>query len=264
MARTALMNVMIQTVLKAGRGLTRDFGEVENLQVSVKGPDDFATAASRRANQTLVAELGKARPTFGCFTLEHGEIQGSDSASRWIVEPLDGTVNFHHGIPLFAISVALETEGKIVAGIVYSPIINELYVAERGSGAFLNDRRLRVAARRNLAGSVIGVSTSHLGKLGASESNERAPINLDLPAERLIGSPALELAWIASGRYDGFWYPSLRPWSVAAGSILVREAGGFVTDRQGNDRDLQGGSIVAGNRATHEQILSLLGPVPAK
>ncbi len=145
MARSALMNVMVQAVLKAGRGLTRDFGEVENLQVSLKGPGDFVSAADRRADQTLINELRKARPAYGFLTEESGTIPGTDGSHRWIVDPLDGTTNFLHGIPLFAISLGLEREGQIVAGVIYNPILNELYAAERGNGAFLNDRRMRVA-----------------------------------------------------------------------------------------------------------------------
>lgn len=262
MARTALMNVMVQAVLKAGRGLARDFGEVENLQVSLKGPGDFVSAADRKADRTLIAELRKARPTYSLLTEESGLIAGEDGSNRWIIDPLDGTTNFLHGIPLFAISIALEREGKLVAGVVYSPILNELYVAERGTGAFLNDRRLRVANRSRLADSVIGRGTPHLGNPAAGAPGEAARIDAQTSGGRAIGSAALELAWIASGRYDGFWHRSLEPWDFAAGALLVREAGGFVTDLAGREKNLQPGALVAGNKLIHEQLLSLLDKTP--
>jgi myo-inositol-1(or 4)-monophosphatase len=262
MARTALMNVMIQAVLKAGRGLARDFGEVENLQVSLKGPGDFVSAADRRADKTLISELGKARPAFGFLTEESGTIVGNDTASRWIVDPLDGTTNFLHGIPLFTISVALEREGKIVAGIVYNPIQNDLYVAERGSGAFLNDRRMRVSARSVLAESVIGVGMPHLGNRDAGGISAAERLDTRVAGLRSVGSAALELAWIASGRYDGFCHQRLEPWDFAAGAIIVREAGGAVTDLAGNDKDLSTGAVVAGNQSVHQQLKNLLATQP--
>jgi myo-inositol-1(or 4)-monophosphatase len=263
MARTALMNVMVQAVLKAGRGLARDFGEVENLQVSLKGPGNFVSAADRRADETLIAELGKARPSYGFLTEESGALAGADTANRWIVDPLDGTTNFLHGVPLFAISVALEREGKIVAGVVYNPVMNDLYVAERGAGAFLNDRRLRVSARGVLAEALIGVGMPHLGSRDAARSAAAAPLEAYIAGIRSTGSAALELAWIAAGRYDGYWHQRLDPWDFAAGALLVREAGGFVTDLAGRDRDLAAGALVAGNRSIHEQLRSLLAATPA-
>jgi myo-inositol-1(or 4)-monophosphatase len=258
MARSALMNVMVQAVLKAGRGLTRDFGEVENLQVSLKGPGDFVTAADRRADQTLIAELRKARPTYSILTEESGEITGSDGTNRWIVDPLDGTTNFLHGIPLFAISVALEREGKPVAGVIYNPILNELYTTERGNGAFLNDRRLRVAGRRDIANALIGQGRPHLGNPATDATDHGSRINGRAVGIRTIGSAALELAWVASGRLDGYWHYRLDPWDIAAGILLVREAGGFVSDLAGNEKNLEAGGIVAGSQPIQEQLLSLL------
>lgn len=258
MARTALMNVMVQAVLKAGRRLVRDFGEVENLQVSLKGPGDFVTAADRRADQTLISELGKARPSYGFLTEESGSISGTDSGNRWIVDPLDGTTNFLHGIPMFAISVALEREGKVVAGVVYNPVFNDLYVAERGGGAFLNDRRLRVSARKDLAEALIGLGIPHLGNRDGERADVVSRLQAQIAGIRSTGSAALELAWIAAGRYDGFWHYRLDPWDFAAGAFIVREAGGFVTNLAGNDRDLAAGPIVAGNQPIHRQLQDLL------
>lgn len=264
MARTALMNVMVQAVLKAGRGLTRDLGEVENLQVSLKGPGDFVSAADRRADQTLIGELRKARPSYGFLTEESGTIAGTDSGNRWIVDPLDGTTNFLHGIPLFAISVALEREGKLVAAVVYSPIINELYTAERGAGAFLNDRRLRVSARSNFADALISVGIPHLGNSGEGYPDAVARVDGRTVGLRCAGSAALDLAWVASGRFDGFWHHQLNPWDFAAGALLIREAGGFATNLAGSELAMQSGSIVAGNKSIHEQLRSLLALTPAQ
>ena len=258
MARTALMNVMVQAVLKAGRGLARDFGEVENLQVSLKGPGDFVTAADRKADKTLIAELGKARTTYGFLTEESGDIEGSDRGNRWIIDPLDGTTNFLHGIPLFAISVALEREGKIVAGVIYNPVLNELYTAERGTGVFLNDRRLRVAARKALADALVGSGVPHLGNPDAGEADFTRRINERTSGVRCLGSAAIELAWVASGRYDAYWHYRLHPWDFAAGALMVREAGGYVSDATGREKQNDRGSVVAGNQAIHTELLALL------
>ena len=198
MARSALLNVMVAAALKAGRGLARDFGEVENLQVSLKGPGDFVSAADRRAEATLVAELGRARPGYSFLTEETGVIEGTDRANRWIVDPLDGTTNFLHGIPLFCISIALERDGVLIAGVIYNPILNELYVAERGSGAFLNDRRMRVAGRRELAETVIATGTPNVGRDGhESFMAELASLMGKTAGIRRCGAAALDLAWVA-------------------------------------------------------------------
>ena len=265
MARTALMNVMVQAALKAGRGLARDFGEVENLQVSLKGPGDFVSAADRRADETLIAELRKARPAFGFLTEESGELPGTDKGNRWIIDSLDGTTNFLHGIPLFAISLALEREGQIVAGLIYNPILNELYVAERGTGAFLNDRRLRVASRKKLVDTVITT-----GSPPAARANnptylaEFGAVMRETAGIRWPGSAAMDLAWVASGRFDGYWHHGLSPWDVAAGLIIVREAGGFATDADGGDAIFATGSVVAGNAAIHEQLLTIVAAAKGK
>jgi myo-inositol-1(or 4)-monophosphatase len=256
MARTALLNVMVQAVLKAGRGLARDFGEVENLQVSLKGPGDFVSAADRRADQVLIAELRKARPAYGFLTEESGVIAGSDASHRWIIDPLDGTTNFLHGIPLFAISLALERDGQLVAGVIFNPVMNELYVAEKGSGAFLNDHRLRVAARRDLADCVISTGLPGISKRGDERS--LAEINLMMPKVaglRRSGSAATDLAWVASGRFDGYWARGVKPWDVAAGVVLIREAGGTITDAAGKDDMFATSSVVAGNQAVHAALM---------
>lgn len=259
MARSALLNVMVNAALKAGRGLSRDFGEVENLQVSMKGPGDFVSAADKRAEKTLIAELNKARPGYSFLAEESGVIDGTDRANRWIIDPLDGTTNFLHGIPLFCISLALEREGQIVAGVIYNPIINELYVAERGGGAFVNDRRLRVAGRRDLGEAVVATGAPHLGKEGHDAFLSELGYMMSKTAGiRRCGAAALDLAWVAAGRFDGFWERSLKPWDIAAGALLVREAAGIVTGGTGLDDIMTSGTVVAGNEILHGKLIAAL------
>lgn len=259
MARTALLNVMVNAALKAGRGLSRDFGEVENLQVSLKGPGDFVSKADLRSEQTLIAELKKARPTFGFLAEESGVTAGSDNVHRWIIDPLDGTMNFLHGIPIFAVSIGLEREGTIVAGVIHNPILNELYVAERGSGAFLNDRRLRGARRSHLADCVIGTGMPHLNRPGQGTFLKELGLVMGRVAGvRRMGSAAMDLAWTASGRLDGYWQHGLSAWDIAGGVIIAREAGVLVSDAAGGNTFLDSGSLVAGNETIHRSLRELL------
>lgn len=259
MARSALMNVLVQAVLKAGRGLRRDFGEVEQLQVSRKGPGDFVSNADHKAEQTLRTELAKARPDYGFLMEESGEVEGRDPTHRFLVDPLDGTINFLHGIPHFSISVALERQGTIVAGVVYNPVTDELYTAERGGGAFLNDRRLRVAARGELADAVVGCGVPHLGRGDHPQfRRELEAVQAKVSGIRRMGSAALDLAYVAAGRFDAYWERNLNAWDIGAGILLVREAGGFVSDLDGRDDMLTKGSLIAGNETMQGQMLSLL------
>ena len=262
MLHSALLNVMVKAARLAGRTLKRDFGEVEHLQVSLKGPANFVTAADRKAEEILREELSKARPGYGFVGEETGRHEGSDATHLWIVDPLDGTTNFLHGIPQFAISVALEREGAIVAGLVYNPATDEMFLAERGKGTFLNDKRLRVAGRRRLADSVISCGLPHLGR-GDLELNRRemAAVQEKVAGLRRFGSAALDLAFIAAGRFDGYWERGLSPWDMAAGILLVREAGGYVTDLQGKDAMLTTGDIIAGNEIIHRDLLGALRAV---
>jgi myo-inositol-1(or 4)-monophosphatase len=259
MPRSAILNVMLKAATKAARGLKRDFGEVENLQVSKKGPADFVTAADRRAEDVIRAELERARPGYSFLMEESGATRGADPQHRWIVDPLDGTTNFLHGIPFFAISIALERQGKLAAGLVYNPISDELFTAERGAGAFLNDRRLRVASRTRLPQAVVGVGTPHHGR-GDHRlfQKELSAVLPKVAGIRRCGAAALDLAWVAAGRMDGFWERDLEPWDVAAGMLLVREAGGYVTDLNGGASAFETGTIVAGNESIHRQLLALL------
>jgi myo-inositol-1(or 4)-monophosphatase len=259
MPRSALLNVMIAAVRKAARALARDFGEVEQLQVSLKGPANFVSVADRRAEDTLRRELLKARPGYGFLGEEGGLIEGSDKTHTWIVDPLDGTTNFLHGIPHFASSIALRREGTIVAGVIYNPISDELFVAERGKGAFLNDKRLRVAARQRLEEAVIGHGMPHQGRGDVMLSRkEIAAVQDKVVALRRFGSAALDLAFVAAGRFDAFWDRDLSSWDMAAGVLLVREAGGFVTDLDGGQEMFAKGHIVAGNETMHRLLLTAL------
>lgn len=259
MAKSALITVMQQTAQKAGRSLTRDFGEVEQLQVSRKGPADFVSAADKKAEEIIYRELSKARPGYGFVMEERGIVEGGDASHRWLVDPLDGTTNFLHSIPLFAVSIALEREGKIVAGVVYNPVMDEMYSAERGAGAFLNDRRLRVSARKTLEDCVITTGIPALGRIGhrASLDNQEA-LMPRVAGIRRFGSAAIDLAYVAAGRCDGYFEEGLNIYDIAAGVLLVREAGGFVSDYSGRDKALETGEIIAGNEPVQKALIKLL------
>jgi myo-inositol-1(or 4)-monophosphatase len=259
MAHSALLNVMIGAARKAARALKRDFGEVEQLQVSIKGPANFVTAADRRAEDTLRAELAKARPGYGFLGEESGRHDGTDQTHTWIVDPLDGTTNFLHGIPQFAISIGLERSGTIVAGLIYNPVSDELYTAERGKGAFLNDRRIRVAARKRFADSVIACGLPHLGRSDLSLGlREIGAVQDKVAGLRRFGAAALDLAYVAAGRLDGYWERNISPWDIAAGLLLVREAGGFVSDIDGGDAMFTKRHIAAGNETIHRELVNAL------
>ncbi len=259
---SALMNVMTRAARRAGRSLARDFGEVENLQVSVKGPSDFVSAADHRAEDIILEDLSKARPGY-CFLMEErGVIEGPDKTHRWIVDPLDGTTNFLHGIPHFAVSIGLERDGQMVAGLVYNPITDELYTAEKGRGAFLNDRRLRVAARRALRDCVIVTGIPHRGKSGhALWLREGEAVMAEVTSMRRFGSAALDLAYVAAGRFDAFWERGIESWDMAAGVMLEREAGGIATDIDTLGSPLTTGNVLAANGPIHKAMSQLLRSV---
>jgi myo-inositol-1(or 4)-monophosphatase len=260
MIRSALIHVMTQAATKAGRSLARDFGEVENLQVSQKGPGNFVTQSDLKAEKTLRYELEKARPGYSFLMEESGSHEGTDPEHRWIVDPLDGTSNFLHGIPLFAISIGLERAGEIVAGVIYNPVSGEMFVAERGKGAFITgtqrDRRLRVAARRRLDDCIITTGIPHLGRGDPDDALPylRAMMHATVGIRR-TGSAATDLAWVAAGRFDGFYERGLSPWDVAAGILIVREAGGYVSDTYGRDTTLRSGDVVAANPEIHDGLI---------
>jgi myo-inositol-1(or 4)-monophosphatase len=248
MNRSPLLNVMTAAAHKAARGLIRDFGELEHLQVSRKGPADFVSKADRRADQVLRAELKKARPTFGLVTEESGSEEGTDTSNRWLVDPLDGTTNFLHGIPHFAVSIALERDGDPYAGVIYSPITDEMYVAEKGLGAYMNGRRLRVSGRRNVSEALFATGVPFLGVEDHDLFiRQLRSVMAVCAGVRRFGSAALDLAYVAAGRYDGYWENGLCNWDTAAGIVLLREAGGFVSNLAGGPRVATGSGIIAAN-----------------
>lgn len=259
MARSALLNVMVQAAMKAGRSLSRDFGEVQNLQVSLKGPGDYVSQADRKAEEIVHAELSKARPGYSFLMEERGLVDGDDPQHRWLVDPLDGTTNFLHGIPIFSVSIALERQGQLVAAVIYNPAMDELYTAERGGGAFLNDRRLRVSGRTKLTDTVIGTGIPHLGRPDHGKYLvELRNVMGEVSGIRRLGSAALDLAFVAAGRMDGFWEAGLSPWDLAAGILLIKEAGGFVSDLDGGQNMFDTGGIIAGNEAIHRALAKTL------
>ncbi|HEY5722481.1 MAG TPA: inositol monophosphatase family protein [Allosphingosinicella sp.] len=264
-SHSGLITVMQRAARKAAPRLRRDYGEVEQLQVSRKGPADFVSMADKRAEQTIVDELRHARPDWRLTLEEGGEIAGDPSKPRWIVDPLDGTSNFLHGIPHFAISIAVEDpmgaggRPEITQGLVYQPLTDESFWAEKGRGTWLNERRLRVSARRDLADALVatGVPFKGHGDHGRFESI-LAAVAPEVAGIRRFGSAALDLAWVAAGRFDGFWEEDLNFWDIAAGILLVREAGGFVTDFKGADRALAEGQVLAANDQLHSKLHKLV------
>jgi myo-inositol-1(or 4)-monophosphatase len=259
MPSSALMNVMVAAVRKAGRSLARDFGEVEQLQVSVKGPANFVSAADHKAEDILYAELSRARHGYGFLMEERGLVEGPDKSHRWIVDPLDGTTNFLHGVPHFAISVGLERDGELVAGVIYNPATNELFTAEKGKGAFVNDRRLRVANRRALADCLVVTGIPHRGRPGHKRFLAECEATMrETAGVRRLGSAALDLAWVAAGRFDAYWEHAIQAWDIAAGILMVREAGGIVTDVDGGTTMLESGSVLAANGSIQKHMMALL------
>ncbi len=263
---SGLMRVMEKAARKAGQRLRRDFGEVEHLQVSRKGPADFVSKADQRAERTLYDELLAARPDWGFVLEEGGTIEGDPNKPRWIIDPLDGTSNFLHGIPHFAISIAVQEPrldgkgwGEVTAGLVYQPVTDESFWAEKTRGAWLHDRRLRVSGRRHLDESLIATGIPFAG---AGDPAEWVRIYAALAPQvagiRRFGAASLDLAWVAAGRYEGFWESNLKPWDTAAGCLLVREAGGFVTDWRGISQPICDAQVLAGNDALHSRLHKLL------
>lgn len=263
---SGLITVMERAARKAAPRLRRDFNEVEALQVSRKGTADFVSQADHRAEQTIYEELHKARPDWGFLMEERGQIEGDPTKPRWVVDPLDGTSNFLHGIPHFAISIAVEepkvgsVRGEITQGLIYQPLTDESFWAEKGRGAWLQDRRLRVSARRELTDALVATGMPFAGHGNAAQWNAiYQAIGPEVAGIRRFGSAALDLAWVAAGRFDAFWESELKPWDVAAGMLLVREAGGYVSDFRGGDKPMERNEFLASNDGLHTKLHKLLG-----
>lgn len=258
-AHSALITIMDRAARKAAPRIRRDFGEVSALQVSRKGPSDFVSNADRTAERAIVEELQKGRPDWGLVLEETNDIEGADGAPTWIVDPIDGTSNFIHSIPHFAVSIAAQREGRIVAGVVYQPLTDELFWAEEGRGAYLHHERLRVSARRELGDALVatGIPYRGHGDFGEWDAICQA-VAPEVAGIRRFGSAALDLAWVAAGRFDGFWERHLSRWDVAAGVLLVREAGGFVSDYRGGEKRILEGEIIAASGALHSKLHKLV------
>ncbi|MCE2510238.1 MAG: inositol monophosphatase [Alphaproteobacteria bacterium] len=257
--RSAIINVMEGAARKAARSLVHDFGEVEQLQVSKKGPGDFVTNADLKSEKILRKELRRARPDYGFLLEESGAEEGTDPDNTWLVDPLDGTSNFLHGNPHFSITIALRREGKTQAGIILDPIQDEFFWAERGGGAFLNDRRLRVSARKQLAEALVAFGEPFGGRPGKKSIAEVLPRVMEKTAGlRRTGAAAQDLAYVAAGRFDAYWEEGLKPWDMAAGILLVQEAGGYVTEIGGGKNMLETGSVLATNDRLYPTVAKLL------
>ncbi|WP_373356005.1 inositol monophosphatase family protein [Pseudoroseicyclus sp. CXY001] len=259
MAASANMNVMQRAARTAGRQLVKDFREVEQLQVSAKGPGDFVSRADRAAEAMIRKMLREARPTYGFVGEEGGAEEGEDPTRRWIVDPLDGTTNYLHGLPHWAVSIALEHKGRVVSGVVYDPAKDELFWAERGEGAWMNESRLRVSGRTRMIECIFATGLPFAAKTTLPQSlKDLARILPETAGVRRFGAASLDLAYVAAGRYDGYWERELNAWDIAAGLLLVTEAGGFVEAMDPADNPLESGALIAGNAGTFERFAKLI------
>ena len=256
---SANINVMIKACRKASKTLIRDFGEIENLQVSVKGPGDFVTASDKKVEKILIEELQKARPNYSILSEEIGKIS-NDESYKWIIDPIDGTANFLHGIPHFAISIGLEQDGEIICGIIYDPIKDEMFVAEKGNGSYLNNQRIRVSSRSKLKDCIIftgGPKKEEKDRETSLKEYYNFSSKVQIPIRKL-GSAALDMAYVAAGRCDGFWQKYLSYWDIAAGIILVKESGGLVTDYYGENKYLENKTLLVANSKINKEMIEVL------
>ena len=250
---------MVKVCRKAAKILIRDFGEIEKLQVSIKGPGDFVSASDKKVEKIIIDELGKARPNYSILSEEIGEIKNGNEF-KWIIDPIDGTANFLHGIPHFGISIGLEKNNEIICGIIFDPIKDEMFIAEKGNGSYLNNQRIRVSSRSKLENSIIftgGPKRGFHNRDLAIEEYNKFSSKVNIPI-RKMGSASLDMAYVAAGRSDGFWQRNLNYWDIAAGIVLVKEAGGFVKDFQGDDKYIENKTILAANSKVMEEMIEVL------
>ncbi len=253
------INLIIKACMKASRSLIRDFGEIENLQVSTKGPGDFVTSADKRTEKILIEELQRAHPEYGIITEEKGIINKSNTDNRWVIDPIDGTMNFLNGIPQFAISIGYEEKGEITCGVIFNPITNEMFIAEKGNGAYLNNSRIRVSNKKKLKDALLVTG----GPKGASKIknkifSEYINISNNVSNVRKFGSAALDMAYVACGRFDGYWQRELNYWDIAAGIIILKEAGGFINFFDEENENSLKKNVIASNSNIHNELLDLI------
>ncbi len=259
MIGSANLNIMMKAARRAGRALVKDFREVENLQVSMKGAGDFVSRADLNAEKILKEDLMGARPTYGWLAEESDAEDGQDPTRRWIVDPLDGTTNFLHGLPHWAVSIALEHKGQVVAGVVYDPAKDEMFFAEKGAGAWMNESRLRVSGRVKMIESIFATGLPFGGRPDLPETlREIGRVLPGCAGVRRWGAAALDLAYVAAGRYDGFWERQLNAWDIAAGLIIVREAGGLAEPIDPGAKILEDGSVICANEALFAPFAKLI------
>ena len=250
---------MVKVCRKAAKILIRDFGEIENLQVSVKGPGNFVTASDKKVEKIIIEELQKARPTYSILSEEAGKIN-NDESFKWIIDPIDGTANFLHGIPHFAISIGLEHDGEIICGIIYDPIKDEMFIAEKGNGAYVNNKRMRVSSRSKLENCIIctgGPKKDSKDRESTLEEYKKFSSRVFIPIRKL-GSASLDMAYVAAGRYDGYWQKDLNYWDIAAGIILVKESGGFLSDFNGENQYIKNKTILVTNSKINKEMMEVL------
>ena len=253
------INLIIKACMKASRSLIRDFGEIENLQVSTKGPGDFVTSADKRTEKILIDELQKAHPEYGIITEETGIINKSNTEKRWVIDPIDGTMNFLNGIPQFAISIGYEEKGEIICGVIFNPIINEMFIAEKGNGAYLNNSRIRVSNKNKIKDALL-VTGGPKGnsKIKNKIFSEYINVSNNVSNVRKFGSAALDMAYVACGRFDGYWQRELNYWDIAAGIIILKEAGGFINFFEEDKDNPLKKNIIASNSNIHNELLDLI------
>jgi len=249
------INLITKACMKASRSLIRDFGEIENLQVSAKGPGDFVSSADRRTEKIIIDELKKAHPDYGIITEESGLINKSNTQKRWIIDPIDGTMNFLNGISQFAISIAYEENSEILCGVIFNPILNEMFIAEKGGGAYLNNTRIRVSNKKNFVDSLLVTGgPKQASKIKDQIFSEYINISNNVSNVRKLGSAALDMAYVACGRFDGYWQRELNLWDVAAGIVIVQEAGGFVNFFENDENMPLKKNVLATNSHIHQKL----------